>query len=40
MAGETSRINTDFYITYHHSDEMAARWIAAELKQALESGFR
>jgi len=34
MAGEASRINTDFYITYHHSDEMAARWIAAELKQA------
>ena len=25
---------TDFYITYHHIDEMAARWIAAELKQA------
>jgi HEAT repeat protein/predicted MPP superfamily phosphohydrolase len=27
-------MKTDFYITYHHSDEMAARWIAAELKQA------
>jgi hypothetical protein len=26
--------NTDFYITYHHSDEMDARWIAAVLKQA------
>ena len=25
---------TDFYITYHHSDEMAARWIAAVLKEA------
>jgi hypothetical protein len=24
---------TDFYITYHPSDEMAARWIAAVLKQ-------
>jgi hypothetical protein len=22
-----------FYITYHHADEMAARWIASELKQ-------
>jgi hypothetical protein len=34
MTGESSRINTDFYITYHHRDEMAARWIAAVLKQA------
>jgi predicted MPP superfamily phosphohydrolase len=25
---------TDFFITYHHGDEMAARWIAAVLKQA------
>jgi hypothetical protein len=30
----TGKMKTDFYITYHHSDEMAARWIAAELKQA------
>jgi len=27
-------MKADFYITYHHGDEMAARWIAAELKQA------
>jgi hypothetical protein len=25
---------TDFFSTYHHGDEMAARWIAAVLKQA------
>jgi len=34
MTGEASRINTDFFITYHHNDEMAARWIASVLKQA------
>jgi hypothetical protein len=27
-------MKADFFITYHHSDEMAARWIASELKQA------
>ena len=26
-------MKADFYITYHHADEMAARWIASELKQ-------
>ena len=25
---------TDFFITYHHGDEMADKWIAAVLKQA------
>jgi tetratricopeptide (TPR) repeat protein/predicted MPP superfamily phosphohydrolase len=30
----TVRKKSDFFITYHHSDEMAARWIAAVLKQA------
>jgi len=25
-------MKTDFFITYHHSDELAARWIAAVLK--------
>ncbi len=31
---KTELIRSDFFITYHHSDEMAARWIAAELKQS------
>jgi len=28
----TERKKTDFFITYHHNDEMAARWIASVLK--------
>jgi hypothetical protein len=30
---------TDFFITYHHSDELAARWIAAVLKEVPFSMF-
>ena len=33
MHGKRRRMKTDFFITYHHSDELAARWIAAVLKE-------
>ncbi len=26
-------MKADFFITYHHNDELAARWIAAVLKE-------
>lgn len=32
-------MKTDFFITYHHSDELAARWIAAVLKEVPFSIF-
>ncbi len=32
-------MKTDFFITYHHSDELAARWIAAVLKDVPFSMF-
>jgi HEAT repeat protein len=32
MPGKRRRMKTDFFITYHHNDELAARWIAGVLK--------